>query len=93
MWGLPTTAALRDWVLLGSEALAMVNGGLSRWAGGETESPAPFASIDEGEALMESRRRATPSIAHKLTMTMSNPFLLNAAKVHEYSSQKTGFWK
>ena len=27
----------------------------------------------------------------KLTITMSNPFLKNAEKVHEHNSQKTGF--
>jgi hypothetical protein len=30
------------------------------------------------------------SITHKLTITMSNPFLVNGEKVREHSSQKTG---
>jgi len=29
----------------------------------------------------------------KHTITMSNPFLMNAKKVREHSSQKTGFSK
>jgi len=32
-------------------------------------------------------------VPHKLTITMSNPFLMYAEKVREHNSQKTGFSK